>query len=183
MLTRVSRSAFLVLLAATVPLISAPSVKADEVAMSGKGQCGTVGKWRHRDDISDPEFEQAKIKHIAKVISNKVEATPDQQKQISEIISSSHQECCPLKDDLRKQVHDMHELMSDPKSSDDQIKAQSQQVRASHEKLADQKLDTMLKIRDVLTPEQRAKCCPMHHHEHEEAMGGESEEVAESEGM
>lgn len=60
-----------------------------------------------------------------------------------------------------KTAHDQLETLMSGNASDAQIRSQYQQVQQIKQQLGDRRFDTMLKIRNVLTPEQRTKAAEL----------------------
>jgi periplasmic protein CpxP/Spy len=63
----------------------------------------------------------------------------------------------PDREALRQGLLQLSNLMSSDDATDDQITQKAHELRALHEKINDQRLDSLLKVRKVLTKEQRNK--------------------------
>ncbi len=105
-----------------------------------------------------------KIKHgrkfdrgerMNKLLEN-LDLTPEQSQQIKTIQAESQDTA----EDLREQMKTEHQSIRSLFSSDatsEEIREQHQQVQATHEQLSNNRLETMLQIRETLTPEQRSQ--------------------------
>jgi Spy/CpxP family protein refolding chaperone len=82
----------------------------------------------------------------------------DQQKTQVQTLCRDHQKAMiPLQDDLRSLRHQMQLLITKENASSGEIKTLAGKIGTATEKIAQEKADHMLKIRNLLTPEQRTK--------------------------
>jgi Spy/CpxP family protein refolding chaperone len=81
--------------------------------------------------------------------------TTDQVNLIEEIFNSSKGEITDLNSQLRQKQGDFRSKIEDPNSSRDEVMELNDEVVQLKTKLKRLRLDMLLKIRDVLTPEQR----------------------------
>jgi periplasmic protein CpxP/Spy len=82
--------------------------------------------------------------------------TPDQQAKIKAIREQEKTASMDRRNQMRAAFDRMRSL-SAGNATDDQLRAQHQQVQQLRQQAADRRFETMLKIRAVLTPEQRTK--------------------------
>jgi Spy/CpxP family protein refolding chaperone len=161
---KILKALTILLLATTIPFVGWSSVKAQDEDTSvqvatGDDPTPTMSEEEH----GDPEFKQAMIKHHEKMFFKKVDATADQQTKVSKIFADERAAKEPLRHQLHEQFKQMHELMANADSTDQQITDKAHELRQTEDKLKDERLDTMLKVRAVLTPKQRedlaSHCC------------------------
>jgi Spy/CpxP family protein refolding chaperone len=183
----------ILLCATTIPFVGWSNARAqedistpptpDEIALrSSDSSTWDEGTW-DKGKWDDPEFKQALIKHHEKMFFKRVDATSDQQTKISKIFADAREGREPLRTQRHEQMKQMHELMSNSDTTDQQIKDQAHEIQQTEDKLKDQRLDTMLAVRAVLTSKQREAMCPHHgsddcceesgmHHGHKGPHGG-----------
>ncbi|MEM6612723.1 MAG: Spy/CpxP family protein refolding chaperone [Cyanobacteria bacterium P01_C01_bin.72] len=89
-----------------------------------------------------------------------LELTPEQSQQIESIQEESKSTAQELKDQLQTQDRGMRSLLSSD-ATDEQIRQEYQQAKAIRQQLSDNRFETMLQIREILTPEQRARAAEL----------------------
>jgi len=107
------------------------------------------------ESFIDGDFEEAALKHFERRFFKKIDATSDQQEQLSAIFLKQMQTTRPQREEIRHKLLEVTNLMADDSASEEQIREKVSQVKAMREKLNDSRLDTVMKARKVLTPEQR----------------------------
>lgn len=107
--------------------------------------------------LIDKDFEIALRKFLAKKFFRRIDATEEQQEKLSKIMAETQEETRPSREELRQGLRALSELVSDSKTSDEQIKAKVKELRGLHEKVQDRRLTAFLEARKVLTDEQRQK--------------------------
>jgi Spy/CpxP family protein refolding chaperone len=90
-------------------------------------------------------------------IRKELTLSPKQVEEIESIFGSYLPEMMRVNSNLRNQVLILREKVKNPKSSSDEIRRASIAVDETKKALSSLKLEMFLKIREVLTPEQRAK--------------------------
>jgi Spy/CpxP family protein refolding chaperone len=105
--------------------------------------------------LIDGDFEDAMLKHFEKRFFKRIDATEAQQTQLSEIFQTQMKGSRSQREAIRHKLIDLADSFAAEGSTDEQIKAKVLEVRSMHEKLMDTRVDTALKVRQVLTPEQR----------------------------
>jgi len=105
--------------------------------------------------FADPDFENALRKHIVKKFLFNIGATEDQKKKISAIIEGQAEARSAERKELRKGAIELAQLMGSDTATDDEIVQKVHELRAMHEKLMDERVETALKVRSNLTSEQR----------------------------
>lgn len=85
-----------------------------------------------------------------------LDLTPEQQEQINQIRQQSRDESEPLKQEIRANHQQMQSLLASD-ASNDELRQQHQQMHSLYQQMGDRRFETMLQIREVLTPEQRAR--------------------------
>jgi periplasmic protein CpxP/Spy len=119
-----------------------------------RGKGGWGDKWQEQLNLS--ASQKAQIKQIR-----------DQEKTSS--VSSRQQ---------MKAAFDKQESLMTGNASDEQLRQQHREVQALRQQAEDRRFDTMLKIRQVLTPEQRTKAAQLmkdHHGRRHGGRGGDRE--------
>lgn len=170
---RISKAAVILLLATTIPFVgwssshaqdddstSASSETSDSSSASVAGSSADSSTKTADDaEFKDPEFKQAVIKHHEKMLFRRVKATSEQQTKLRKIMADTREAKEPLKTQLHGQMKGLHELMSSSNATDEQITEKAHELQQTEDKLRDLRLDTMLKMRAVLTPKQREELC------------------------
>ncbi|HEY9775175.1 MAG TPA: Spy/CpxP family protein refolding chaperone [Planktothrix sp.] len=106
-------------------------------------------------DLIDRDFQDACRRHIERKFFEHINATDDQRTQIDKVVDSTVAETYPLREQLREGLVQLNDLSAKDDTTDDQILQKAHELRALHEQIADKALDAMLKIRKVMTSEQR----------------------------
>ena len=91
-----------------------------------------------------------------KRLLGQLDLTPEQSQEIEAIQEKSRAE----KETLRQQMQTKHQEMRSLFTSDstpEQLREQHEQLQALHQELATNRFETMLQVREVLTPEQRTQ--------------------------
>lgn len=105
----------------------------------------------------DPEFEKALLKHIEKRLFERINATEEQQTKIATLIESKLEANRGKRQSLKEGFKEFIKLSQSADAKDDDIRAKAIELRAMHEALMDDRLDTFLSIRGMLDADQRAK--------------------------
>jgi periplasmic protein CpxP/Spy len=82
--------------------------------------------------------------------------TPEQSQNIEAIQNQSKTDRETLRSQMQAQHQEMRSLLASDASTE-QLRQQRQQVEELHQQLGNNRFETMLRIREVLTSEQRAK--------------------------
>jgi len=83
--------------------------------------------------------------------------TPEQERRIDDIFKSYVKRMRETSMELRRQQKELHETAVDPNCSSEKIRNVSLQVENTRSSLRKLRLEMLLEIRDVLTPQQRMK--------------------------
>jgi periplasmic protein CpxP/Spy len=86
----------------------------------------------------------------------------DQQAQIKNIMEQAKTSNQGLRQQVKTAREQLKTLMASNDASDDAIRTAHQQVQTLGQQMGKQRFDTMLKIRNVLTPAQRTKFAELH---------------------
>ncbi len=105
--------------------------------------------------LIDKDLEQALKNHIQKRFFNLVAASDEQQTKISTLVDAQIEANRPLREQIREHLIDISNLMADESTTDEQITQKVEGIRALRQQMQDKRLDTALKIRKVLTQDQR----------------------------
>jgi periplasmic protein CpxP/Spy len=84
----------------------------------------------------------------------------DQKAQIKQIRDQAKSDSQGLRQQMKAAFEKQQSLMAG-NASDDQIRQQRREIQALRQQAEDRRFDTMLKIRQVLTPEQRTKAAQL----------------------
>jgi periplasmic protein CpxP/Spy len=101
----------------------------------------------------------------------------DQKAQIKQIRDQEKSASQSLRQQMRTAFEKQQSLMTG-NASDDQLRQQHREAQALRQQAEDRRFDTMLKIRQVLTPEQRTKAAQLmkdHHGRRHGGRGGDKE--------
>lgn len=107
--------------------------------------------------LIDKETEGLVRKIVAKRFCKRVGASNEQKQKIEALIAATTDQTRPMREEMRHKLLDLSALMSSAEATEDQIKNQVADIRALREKLMDQRLSAVLKLRQILTIEQRQK--------------------------
>ena len=89
-------------------------------------------------------------------LMEKLDLTPEQSAQVEAIQTESRQTAENLKEQMRSQHENMKSLMTSDASAEE-IRIQYQEGQQMRQQLSNNRFETMLRIREVLTTEQRAE--------------------------
>jgi Spy/CpxP family protein refolding chaperone len=109
------------------------------------------------EPLVDKPFEECLLQHFEKKFFNRIEATGEQREKLSAILSERIGATRPLREKLRHEFLAMTDLMANDTATAKDISSQEKVVMALRDELADERLSTALKVREVLTPAQRQK--------------------------
>ena len=85
-----------------------------------------------------------------------LDLTPEQSEQIETIQQQSQADTEPLRQESQQAHAQMHSLLAENANSDE-LRQQHQQIQTLHQQLGNQRFETMLQVREILTPEQRSQ--------------------------
>ena len=89
-------------------------------------------------------------------LMQKLDLSPEQSEQVEAIQEESRTIAEDLEQQMRSQREEMKSLMISDASADE-IRTQHQEAQSLHQELGNNRFETMLRIREVLTSEQRAE--------------------------
>jgi Spy/CpxP family protein refolding chaperone len=121
--------------------------------------------------LIDKDFEIAVRKFVSKRFYHRIDANEEQRQKLDSIWTSTMDSTRPKREQLRQGFVDLSNLMESENATDDQITQKAHELRALHEKIGDERLESILKARKVLTVEQRKK---VHDRILERLTGGDS---------
>lgn len=107
------------------------------------------------DSLVDPEWESAVRKHVEKRFFNLIDATDSQKTQLDDLFKKMCDANRTTREQVKQGAVDVANLMADQSATDEQIRNKVADIRKLREKLQDSRLDTALKVRAILTVEQR----------------------------
>ena len=85
-----------------------------------------------------------------------LDLSSEQSQQIETIQQQARTDAEPLREELQQAREQMRSLMVADTNSDE-LRQQYQQLQTLHQQLGTQRFETMLQVREVLTPEQRSQ--------------------------
>ncbi len=112
---------------------------------------------RAGENLIDGDFEEAMLKHFEKRFFKRIDATDDQQAQLSAIFLKQMQSSRSRREEIRRKLIDLSDFCASDNATDEQIKDKISELRSMREKLADSRIDVALKVRKILTAEQRKR--------------------------
>jgi Spy/CpxP family protein refolding chaperone len=110
---------------------------------------------RAGENLIDGDFEEAMLKHFEKRFFKRIDATEDQQSALSTIFLNQMQSSRSQREAIRHKLIDLSDYCASDSATDEQIKNKVGELRTMREKLADSRIDVALKVRKILTPDQR----------------------------
>ena len=149
-----------ILLAASA-ILPAGSVAA-QVSTSSTS-VNTTRTFMHSENIAQasPDAPGFKVgrrgKRGMKQIFQKLNLSPEQQERIKKIHQESKESSSSLRQEMRQTQEEMGKLMARSDISDGELRQQHEKIQSLKQQLGTQRFEAMLKIRQVLTPEQRTK--------------------------
>ncbi|HEY9756614.1 MAG TPA: Spy/CpxP family protein refolding chaperone [Oculatellaceae cyanobacterium] len=102
----------------------------------------------------DKDFEMALKKHFERRFFDRINASDEQREKISALLSARLEATRPLREELRAGALELTELMG-ADTPDTTLTEKAHNLRDKRDKLADERLQTILKVRALLTAEQR----------------------------
>ncbi len=105
--------------------------------------------------IIDADFENALRKHFQKRFFNLIDATSEQQANISKLLQERQEQTRPQREQMRQGLVELSQLMASDAATDDQIRDKVAKLKEMRSHIQDERLETVLKVRAQLTPEQR----------------------------
>lgn len=105
--------------------------------------------------LIDAEFEDALRKHFQKRFFNLIEATDEQREKLSSLLAQRMNETRPMREELRQGAVELSQLMAKNDVTDEQIVGKAHELRDLRNKIMDERLSTVLKVRANLTQQQR----------------------------
>jgi Spy/CpxP family protein refolding chaperone len=103
-----------------------------------------------------PRGREGRGNHGQKLLQQ-LNLSPDQQAQIKTIEDQARASSTGLRQQMKTAFEQMQTLLAKSDTSADQLRQAHQQIQTLRQQLSDQRFEKMLKIRAVLTPEQRTK--------------------------
>ena len=85
-----------------------------------------------------------------------LDLTPEQSEQIETIRQQSQADTETLRQEFQQAHAQMRSLLAGNANSDE-LRQQHQQIQTLHQQLGNQRFETMLQVREILTPEQRSQ--------------------------
>ena len=107
------------------------------------------------DSLVDPEWESAVRKHVEKRFFNLIDATDSQKTQLDDLFKKRCESNRSTREEVKEAAVQVSKMMADDSISDDQIRAKVQEIRKLRQQLLDNRLETALKVRAILTKDQR----------------------------
>ncbi|PZM80461.1 MAG: hypothetical protein DKT66_14475 [Candidatus Melainabacteria bacterium] len=107
------------------------------------------------DSLVDPEWESAVRKHVEKRFFNLIDASETQKSQLDDIFKKMCESNRSTREQVKQGAVDVANMMADGSATDDQIRNKVADIRKLREKMQDTRLETALKVRAILTNEQR----------------------------
>lgn len=108
----------------------------------------------------DPEFEDAVVKHILKRFFNRIDANDSQRKEISELVKNKRTANQAKREALKAGIKDFLSAatsLDNSESSAATLRTKAKELRAMHEELMDDRLESFLTVRALLSSEQKEK--------------------------
>lgn len=139
---------------AVKPIIVSLSV----LAVVGVGWATIEPAWASKaisDTLIDKDLENALRNHFQKRFFNLIDATDEQKKELSAILTAQAEEASSIRQEMKGEAMNVSDLLADESASDEQIKQSVEKIRGLRDKLQDKRLETFLKVRSKLTADQK----------------------------
>lgn len=107
------------------------------------------------DGLVDPEWESAVRKHVEKRFFNLIDATDSQKVKLDELFEQRCEANRSIREKIKLSAFELANLLGSESATDDQIRTKAEEVRALRSKLSDARLETAIKVRSLLSSEQR----------------------------
>lgn len=107
--------------------------------------------------LIDKDIDNGIAKFCLKVFCRRIDASDDQTEKLTALVMASRENTRPQREQLRHGILDLSSMMAADDTTDQQIKDKISQLRALHDKVADERIDVLLKARTMLTKDQRQK--------------------------
>jgi Spy/CpxP family protein refolding chaperone len=137
MRTVIKTTTLAITLAALLPLAGTPAALADN------------------KPLIDKEFEYALNKHISRRFCSRINASDEQREKIAALFAATMEQSRPLREEVRSGLLDLSALAASDAATDEQITRKVADLRAVREKIANERLSAALKLRKILTHDQR----------------------------
>ncbi len=105
--------------------------------------------------LIDKPFEQCLIKHFQTRFFNRIDASPKQRQKLGAIFARRSEETRPVREQLRQGYLELSEMLAKEDATDEQLTAKAHEVRGLRDKVMDERINSVLEARAVLTPAQR----------------------------
>jgi Spy/CpxP family protein refolding chaperone len=103
----------------------------------------------------DDNFAECFRKHFEKRFFKSIAATPDQEQKLAALIDGAAQANKPIRAEIKQKAESLLIAFADENESAEQIRNKVADLRTLRDQLADRRLATVLKARDILTAEQK----------------------------
>lgn len=107
------------------------------------------------DNLVDPEWESAVRKHVEKRFFNLIDASDSQKTQLDDLFKKRCEANRATREEVKEAVVQVAKMMADDSATDEQIRAKCHEIRKMRQQLQDDRLETALKVRAILSKEQR----------------------------
>ena len=144
--------------AATLLTVGASSGLLCSLAITGMIGLPALAGEGGKTSFIDKDFEIALKKHFEKKFFDRINAADDQRDKISALLTARMEESRPLREEMRSDALELTKLVA-ADTSDSNITEKAHNLRDKRDKLMEQRLQTLLKVRAVLTPDQRKQIC------------------------
>lgn len=145
---------------AAISLILPLDVDAAQLHPNTNNSCGqstlTTSKLiAQNPDHRPSEFARKGRGYRMERLWQQLDLTPEQSEQIETIQQQSQADTEPLRQEFQQAHAQMRSLLAGNANSDE-LRQQHQQIQTLHQQLGNQRFETMLQVREILTPEQRS---------------------------
>ncbi|MGV2830689.1 Spy/CpxP family protein refolding chaperone [Myxosarcina sp. GI1(2024)] len=142
---------------AAISLILPLNVYAAQLNSNTNNTTPTTNKLiAHDPDEQAFEFGRKGRGYRMQRLWEQLDLTPEQSTQIETIRQQSQADTEPLRQELYQARAQMRSLLAE-NADPDELRQQHQQIHTLHQQLGDRRFETMLEVREILTPEQRSQ--------------------------
>ena len=125
-------------------------------AESNQNQITNLQEQNNMTKIAQHSRQEKRGRGEGMQILQQLDLTPEQLQQIEDIQEQSKNQAQALHQQMQTQREEMRSLLA-ADATPEQLQQQHQQTQDLHQRLSDNRFETMLQVREVLTSEQRTQ--------------------------
>lgn len=103
----------------------------------------------------DPQLREALKNHFINKFFNLIDATESQKKELNSLFDEQCQFATPIREKMRSRGLKIADMIADDSVSDQALLTEADELKAMREEIAARRRNTMIKVRSILTKEQK----------------------------